>query len=113
MEAESPMISRMTLPTRGQWLQAFEVRAMQQRQTRHGGVGVFMIVGDPAWKIQKPANVVCDVGQQMVHIKHVFMNDVIPMYAGRQMAIKTLEDTLKPGFADDGFLRWRVDYRVP
>jgi hypothetical protein len=48
----------------------------------------------------------------MVHLERVFMNNVTPMYAGRQVAITTLEDTLKAGFADDGFLRWGVDYLV-
>ena len=35
------------------------------------------------------------------------------MYVVRQVAIKKLEDTLEAGFADDGFLRWGVDYLVP
>jgi hypothetical protein len=43
----------------------------------------------------------------------VFLNNVTPMYAGRQVTIKILEDTLKPAFADDSFFRWGVDYLVP
>jgi hypothetical protein len=60
-----------------------------------------------SWKMPKtknPSKILCDVGQQMVHLERVFMNNVTPMYARRQVAIQMLEDTLKPGFPDDGFM---------
>jgi hypothetical protein len=69
-----------------------------------------------SWKTPKaknPSDILCDIGQQMVHIECIFLNDVTPMYANRQSTIKTLEDTLKPTFADNGFLRWDVGYLVP
>jgi hypothetical protein len=59
------------------------------------------------WKTPKAKNlarILCNVGQHMVYIEHVFLNDVTPMYAKQQVSIKSLEDTLKPKFADDGFV---------
>jgi hypothetical protein len=35
------------------------------------------------------------------------------MYAGKQLHIQKLDDVLKTDFADEGFVRWGVDYLVP
>jgi hypothetical protein len=82
----------------------------------HPGVRVACGKVGVSWKTGKaknPLGILYDIGQQMVHIERVFLNNVTPMYAGRQVTIKILEDTLKPAFADDSFFRWGVDYLVP
>jgi hypothetical protein len=60
----------------------------------HPGVRVACRKAGVSWKTSKaknPTNIYCDIGQQMVHIERVFLNDVTPMYTGRPvLSIVTL-----------------------
>ena len=80
------------------------------------GLRVAMGSAGVSWKtpkVKNPEGIHCDLGVQMVHVQHIFVTGIIPMFTKENNHIKVLDECLDTLFPSTAWVRWHTHFLAP